>query len=160
MKSASEATKIDILAHSMGGWHTIGALQQLADDAQRLKLLNVVLAAPDVPTDEFEFSLDNVHRSASRITLYACSWDWALTTSSRLNAHTRAGTGGDQDILVNNKVDSIDVDGRWLSINHSYVFEAGSVLSDLVKLMTTDSDASGRGLLKAPKTPYYYWKFP
>jgi esterase/lipase superfamily enzyme/TRAP-type C4-dicarboxylate transport system substrate-binding protein len=160
MKSASEATKIDILAHSMGGWHTIGALQQLADDAQRLKLLNVVLAAPDVPTDEFEFSLDNVHRSASRITLYACSWDWALTTSSRLNAHTRAGTGGDQDILVNNKVDSIDVDGRWLSINHSYVFEAGSVLSDLVKLMTTDSDASGRGLLKAPKTPYYYWKLP
>ena len=121
---------------------------------------NIVMAAPDVPTDEFGHLLDGMRQVAKRITLYACGGDWALSISEDWNAFPRAGTGGAQGILVSDKLESIDVDSRWLSTNHSYVFEAGKVLSDLKTLVLTDADAEARGLNKRPKAPSHYWEIP
>lgn len=158
LRPGSEAIPLSILAHSMGSWHTIGALQVLSDETNRPTLQNVVLAAPDVPKDEFLFALRDMSRVASRNTLYACGWDWALMISQDMNAYPRAGTGGDSDIVVNEHIESIDVEAG-LSTNHSYVFEPGKVLNDLSSLVLTGADASGRGLLKKSKTPWYYWRF-
>jgi hypothetical protein len=74
-----------------------------------------------------------------------------------MNAYPRAGTGGDSDIVVNEQIESIDVEAGF-STNHSYVFEPGKVLNDLSSLVLTGADASGRGLLKASKTPWHYWR--
>lgn len=160
LKKGSESTSLNILAHSMGSWHTVGVMSDLSDDTARPRLHHIVLAAPDVPRDEFKFALDDMRRVANRITLYACGWDWALKTSKIINDYPRAGTGGDRNIVVSDMLESVDVDARWLSTNHSYVFETGSVLSDLTALIQTDAKAGARGLLQKPKAPWHYWSFP
>jgi esterase/lipase superfamily enzyme/TRAP-type C4-dicarboxylate transport system substrate-binding protein len=160
LKAHSERTPLSILAHSMGGWHTIGVLQGLSDHPDRPNIQNVVFAAPDVPTDEFNFALKDLDPTARRITLYACRWDVALILSKEINEYPRAGYGGERDIVVANKLESIDVDSKWFSINHSYVFETGKVLDDLTALVLSDSGASNRGLLQKPKAGWHYWSFP
>jgi esterase/lipase superfamily enzyme/TRAP-type C4-dicarboxylate transport system substrate-binding protein len=158
LKRGSDTSSLNLLAHSMGGWHLIGALRTLSDQDGRPTLQNVVLAAPDVPSDEFRFALDDLSRIARRYTLYACEWDVALMTSKAMNAYPRAGSGGDADIVVDEKVESIDVEAG-LSLNHSYVFEAGKVLSDISALVLAGSDAAARGLFRKPKAAWHYWRF-
>ena len=160
LQAGSRSVPLNILAHSMGGWHTVGVLQDLSDDGARPTLHNVVLAAPDVPRDEFVFALEDMHRAASRVTLYACAWDWALALSQEINGYPRAGTGGHGNIVVNDKLESIDVDARLLSTNHSYVFEVGKVLDDLTVMVVSNNDAGVRGLLQKQKAPWHYWRFP
>ena len=126
----------------------------------RPTLHNVIFAAPDVPSNDFGFALGDTRRVAHRVTLYACAWDWALLISEDWNDSPRAGIGGHEDIVVDEKLESIDVDARWLSKNHSYVFEVGNVLSDLTVLVLRDIDAGARGLIQKPKSPWYYWVFP
>jgi esterase/lipase superfamily enzyme len=159
LRAASSTKPINILAHSMGGWHVLGALQTLSDDRDSTKFGNVVLAAPDIPDDEFGFALDALGRISKRNTLYACGWDWALIFSQQINAYPRAGTGGN-NIVVSRGMDSIDVDAT-LSLNHSYVFDAGSVLNDLSAIILTgvDPDAAPRNLHEVPKAPWHYWRF-
>jgi esterase/lipase superfamily enzyme/TRAP-type C4-dicarboxylate transport system substrate-binding protein len=159
LRAASSGKPINILAHSMGGWHVLGALQTLSDDGGSLKLGNIVLAAPDIPDDEFRFALTALGRISKRNTLYACGWDWALILSQEINAYPRAGTGGN-NIVVSRGMDSIDVDATF-SLNHSYVFEAGKVLSDLtaVILSGVDPDAAPRNLREVPKASWHYWRF-
>jgi len=159
MRPGSESVPFDVLAHSMGGWQITGVLRSLADDNGRPVLTNVAFAAPDVPTDDFQFALDDMRRVTKRVTLYACEWDWALQLSQEINAYPRAGTGGPQTIVVSDKLESIDVEAQFLSTNHSYVFEAGKVLTDLTALVVNDSDAGGRGLRKKNKPPWHYWSF-
>jgi esterase/lipase superfamily enzyme len=158
LKEGSNTSSLNLLAHSMGGWHAMGALQTLSDDNSRPTLQNVVLAAPDVPIDEFMLALHDLSRISKRNTLYACEWDWALLTSKEMNSYPRAGSGGDSDIVVNDEVESIDVDSTF-SLNHSYVFQAGTVLKDLSTLILTGTDAHARGLFKKAKASWHYWRF-
>lgn len=160
LKSGSKTVPIDILAHSMGSWHTVNALRDLADDPAHPDLQTVVFAAPDVPVNEFKFALKDMRMNAKRLTLYACDRDWALQLSQALNAAPRAGTGGAQEIIVDSRLDSIDVPPRWLSTNHSYVFEAGKVLDDVSAIVVYGTDPGMRGLLRYPKSPWHYWSFP
>jgi esterase/lipase superfamily enzyme len=158
-KLASEQKAVHILAHSMGGWHTVGVLQVLSDDPNRPTLRNVILAAPDIPTNELEFALADMQRLTKRVTLYACESDWALTISRGMNDYPRGGMGGPRNILTNNMLDSIDVEARLFSTNHSYVFEAGKVLSDVASIVS-GNDINLRGLIKTPKDGHYFWRFP
>ena len=150
---------LDILAHSMGGYHATNAVERLSSHGSPPHLRNLVFAAPDVPTDEFRFALENIRRSVGRITLYACGWDWALSVSQRLNQHARVGMGG-REIFVDSRLDSINVSAELLSGNHSYVFDAGPTLQDMKTLLLTDVDAMGRGLQRRPKAPWHYWEWP
>lgn len=159
MAPASKSASLDLLAHSMGGWHTIGALRVLSSGDSYPVLQNVALAAPDIPKDEFVFALGDMRRVTKRLTLYACAWDFALMVSQQINAFPRAGTGGADSIVVSDQLESIDVDGKFASTNHSYVFEAGKVLTDLTLLIVNDNDAAQRGLTKQNKSPWYYWIF-
>jgi len=148
---------LDVLAHSMGAWHLLGAIETLATANSPPNFRNLVFAAPDIPTDEFGFGFSAMNRAAKRSTLYACAWDAALALSANINAHRRAGSGG-SDIVVSSPMDSIDVDGT-LSINHSYVFEAGKVRTDLTTLVKTAADPAARNLDEVPKPPWHYWRF-
>jgi esterase/lipase superfamily enzyme/TRAP-type C4-dicarboxylate transport system substrate-binding protein len=159
MKPSADQKALSVLAHSMGSWHVLGALQDISQDPDKPKLRNIALAAPDVPVDEFNYAVADVRVLAERITLYACSSDRALQFSQLINAFRRAGTGGAANILVSSDLESVDVEGRLLSANHSYVFEAGKVLTDLTEMVVLQRDAEGRGLHKQPKPPWHYWKF-
>ena len=160
LKDGSTAAPLSILAHSMGGWHTLGALVGLSSDAGRPVLDNVAMAAPDVPVDEFMLGLPRMRAVTKRVSLYACGSDRALEISQSMNDYSRAGTGGANKIIASDGLESIDVEGKWISTNHSYVFEAGKVLSDLALLMTKSTDAGARGLTKQSKSTWYYWIFP
>ncbi len=151
---------INILAHSLGGWHTMNVLTGLARDAGRPKFGNVAMAAPDVAVDEFKSSLDRMHAVSRRLSLYACGSDHALEISRNWHDFARAGTGGDSIVIANDRLDSIDVDAKFFSANHSYVFEAGKVLDDLKALVSSDKDAGGRGLSKNATPTGFYWTFP
>lgn len=149
-----------VIAHSMGSWHLRGAIDMLAFKHSELTLSDVVLAAPDVPTDELKNSLDNFKKVAARVTLYACEQDVALAISKEMHGYPRAGTGGAEHILVDSKLDSVDVDPRLFSFNHGYVFEVTRVLNDFNAILMTGSDAERRGLTRQPKPPRHYWTFP
>jgi esterase/lipase superfamily enzyme len=84
LRAGASAGNVSLLGHSMGGWHILGALQTLSDQDSRPFLHNVVLAAPDVPMDEFKFALDAFSHLSNRSTLYACGWDVALKLSQYL----------------------------------------------------------------------------
>lgn len=157
--TAGSSAPLDVVAHSMGGWHLIGVLQAMANQSGKDRLRHVALAAPDVPVDEFRFAIPHLRLVATNVTLYACSRDWALALSENINAYPRAGTGGADKIVVNEKLDSIDVEPRLLSSNHSYVFEAGEVLTDLSGIVVQRRDPESRGLRKRPKPPWHYWTF-
>ncbi|HBS21078.1 MULTISPECIES: TRAP transporter substrate-binding protein DctP [Thalassospira] len=150
---------INILAHSMGGWHTMGALQGIPHLANEPRFKNIVMAAPDIPSDEFEFALEKLSKQAERLTLYACKSDWALEISEVWNQHDRAGTGGN-NIIVGDKLESIDVDSRLLSSNHSYVFDSQIVREDFALLIGENKSASERALIAISKGDYNYWKYP
>lgn len=159
IKPGSKHARLDILAHSMGAWDLLDVLPPLFDDAGRPTVHQVIFAAPDVPRDQLQGELSYLHAMGIHTTLYACGDDWALRLSHALNAFPRAGTGG-SSIIVNRQADSINVDGKWFSTNHSYVFEVPQVLHDVDTLVATDEGPAARGLEEKPKTPWHYWIFP
>lgn len=154
------AKQIDVLAHSMGNVLLLGTLTQLANDGTARSLLGTVtFAAPDVAKDDFIYSLGEIAGFGTKMTLYACDADWALALSTGVNQFPRAGTGGATNIIVldGNTLESVDVDGRLLSLNHAYVFESPAVLTDLVTFVRDRRDPAARGLRQHPKSPRYYW---
>ena len=156
-QGAGTPPSLDILAHSMGGQHATSAVTRLSSHSSPPHLRNLVFAAPDIPTDEFGFVLGDIQRNAGRVTLYACGWDWALLLSRKLHQHSRVGMGG-RDIFVDSGLESINVGAELSSRNHSYVFDAGPVLRDMVTLLLKDVDAKTRGLRHKPKAPWHYWE--
>ena len=143
-QGADTPPSLDILAHSMGGQHATNAVTRLSSHGSPPYLRNLVFAAPDIPTDEFGFVLGDIRRSADRVTLYANGWDRALLLSQKLHQHSRVGMGG-RDIFVDSRLESINIGAELFSGNHSYVFEPGSVLQDMVTLLLEDVDARDRG---------------
>ena len=101
--------------------------------------------------------LDDIQRSAGRVTLYASRWDLALRASQVLNQHPRVGMGG-EGIFVDSRLESINVGAAW-SV-HGYVFETERVLNDMVTLLFQDVGAEGRGLQRRRKAPWHYWEWP
>src|SRR5262249_13325812 len=49
----TNAKHVHVVAHSMGNWPTLAALEQVAKSPKKAKLGQVVLAAPDVDAEEF-----------------------------------------------------------------------------------------------------------
>jgi esterase/lipase superfamily enzyme len=158
LKDDSDGRPLDVLAHSMGAWHLMGAIRILSDENSWPNFRNIVFAAPDVSDDEFKFGLDAINRVAQRNTLYACARDRALELSQLINVHPRAGSGGSK-IIVRSPMDSIDVDGALMAMNHSYVFETDKVRKDLCSLVTTAADPAARSLDEVPKLSWHYWRF-
>jgi esterase/lipase superfamily enzyme len=160
LEMGSAEKPLILLSHSMGGWHVLGALRTLSDQHRGPKFRDVILAAPDIPADEFSFAFDALNSTTKRSTLYACAWDGALILSEEINDYRRAGTGGN-NIDSRMGMDSIDVDPR-LSLNHSYVFDNERVLRDVAALILTGANPGmvERGLIKVPKGSWHYWRFP
>ena len=158
-QGAGTPPSLDILAHSMGSQHATNAVTRLSSHGNPPHLRNLVFAAPDIPIDEFGFVLDAIQRSASRVTLYACGWDLALSLSQKLHQHPRLGSGG-RDIFVDPRLESINVGAELVPMNHSYVFDAEPVQQDMRTLLLTDLGAGGRGLRRMSTASWHYWKLP
>lgn len=110
---AAGATRIDIVAHSMGNWLTIEALRQLAisDDRQLARSLgDVILASPDIDIDVFKSQLRRIGRPDRPFFVLISRDDRALRLSSILAGNRpRVGDYGDDKDLASLGIIAVDV---------------------------------------------------
>ncbi|MEH0071994.1 alpha/beta fold hydrolase [Pannonibacter sp. Pt2-lr] len=119
--AASGATQINILAHSMGTWLLMETMRQMTP-AQRGRINQVVLAAPDIDMDVFKDQMQRVGKLKSPLILLLSRDDRALGIS-QLIAGGKARVGGYEDDAALAKLGAVVVDLTDLkgpdAINHS-----------------------------------------
>jgi len=156
--------KVFLIAHSMGGKLLTESLARLA---QRLPALvptfaEVVLAAPDIDAGYLRDTLaPRMLKAGANITLYASSEDVALRASRLFRGDLpRAGEAGQRLTLIPG-IRTIDASGMGTDfLNHSYVVENRSILSDIFHLLRGSSSPNYRaGLVDAQSGGITYWRF-
>jgi esterase/lipase superfamily enzyme len=156
----SGATKIHLLAHSMGSLALSKALQRIGNTRPRMSH-SVILAAPDIDADVFRRDIASVLRNvAKRITLYASDDDGALDVSKKVNGVPRVGQAG-RTLVVLKDIETVDasrIEGSWLG--HSYIAESKEVLDDLFAATILDQPADRRNLRRKTQGSLPYWVLP
>ena len=134
---ASGATRIHLIAHSMGNRALLDALERFAVDAPAPSFDQVVLAAPDVPRQNVEPLIASAKSTSSRLTLYASRKDLPLKLSSGKHKYRRLGRIYDDAPVVLQGLDTIDVSkfkgDFW---GHSAFAKARAVVTDLKELLS------------------------
>jgi len=156
LEKNSGATKIHLLAHSMGGLVLTRALQRMGDELKGSPFHQIVLGAPDIDSDVFEDEIaPAILGTGRKLTLYASSNDFALAASRTLHENPRAGGSGARIVVVEG-MDTLDVSS--VSRGHSYIAGNGRVLSDLVRLLIENRKPSlAVGMLKGEWGKLTYW---
>lgn len=117
------ASRVHIVAHSMGTLLTVETLRQMwarHGDVYAGRLGAIVLAAPDIDFDLFEAAMRRLRSIADRITVIASTADRALEVSRRLaGGVTRVGAATREQLegLGVRVVDASDY-GGWAVIKH------------------------------------------
>src|SRR5262245_875642 len=167
--NATGAKSVSIIAHSMGNQLLLQVLRGLDRSNPEVARINqIILAAPDVDRDNFEFLATQIRGVGRGITMYASSNDVALGISRRFAGGVpRAGDvpAGLGPIVVGG-VDTIDVSAlstEYLSLNHSSYAEKTGLLTDIelvlrtgtrppeVRLPLLERITAGQGI---------YWRYP
>lgn len=163
-----EVERVHIIAHSRGTDIAISALRELnlscraagVSTQQRLKLENLILAAPDVDEEVFmqRFVGEHLLRVAKRTTIYASEHDRAIELSDLVFAsRRRLGVLASKDFSPKMKqalaklpnVQFIECKLSGLSTTHNYVFTHPAALSDMILVLRDRRDpgaANGRPL--------------
>jgi len=159
----SGATRIHLIAHSMGNRAMTDALELFA---LRYKgplpaFDQVLFTAPDLDAGLFSEMVQTIRPAARRITLYASNKDWALAFSRKLHGDSpRAGQGG-SNILHAAEIDSIDMTeiGEDM-LKHSYYANNPSALTDILSLFWRDVPPQDRcGMVAAEGEHGTYWHY-
>jgi esterase/lipase superfamily enzyme len=163
------AKSVSIIAHSMGNQLLLQVLRGLDRSNPEVARINqIILAAPDVDRDSFEFLATQIRGVGQGITMYASSNDIALGISRRFAGGVpRAGdvpTGLGPIVVAG--VDTIDVSAlstEYLSLNHSSYAEKTGLLKDIelvlrtgtrppeIRLPLLERITGGQGI---------YWRYP
>jgi esterase/lipase superfamily enzyme len=135
----SGASRIHLLAHSMGNRALIEALQtylaKQAPDQRQHTFGQIVFPAPDVDRDYFMDAIGPLRGAADRVTLYASNNDYALRSSQLLHGAPRAGTAGDVIIKLPG-LDSIDMSAVPADmLGHSYFAANAGAIFDMFRLL-------------------------
>lgn len=155
--NGTDAQRINILAHSMGGRALAAALQNLGRggaSAEGLRLDHAIFAAPDIDAAHFQNLAPHMTRASRRLTVYASEEDRALKVSKLGNRGDR--TGG--SLVVGPWLDSIDACAIQADMfRHSYFAEGRAVLADLVGLLAGHPPEQRPFLdrLEDPAGPYF-----
>jgi esterase/lipase superfamily enzyme len=134
----SGAKRIHLIAHSMGNHALLGAMhrpkmQQAIKDG--LRFGQVILAAPDVDTDNFINDAGILATVAERVSLYVSDGDAALMASVKVAAG-RSRAGLRPPVVVVNNIDTVDVSSTNLTFTgHDYVSQQIAVLNDMHALI-------------------------
>ena len=144
----SGASRINIVAHSMGNRALTDALELMAvrrGPAAPPVFDQLVFAAPDVDAGLFSAMTETIAPLARRLTLYASSDDWALKVSRKLHGDApRAGQAGD-DALIAPHLDSVDMSALGEDmLAHGYFSDEASALVDLATLFWRNAPPSDR----------------
>lgn len=163
---AARRGDIHLVAHSMGCQLLVDALEKLQSEwpAGTRPFKSIILAAPDVDSDDLTRLVQCVSTSAERVTLYLCEDDRALWASSQYHARQPGGVlrpRGGQSLCVLPKIENIDANkANTTFIGHSYFVDGNLVLRDVEDIVQRDYGPDLRVLCPDNKLPeqYAYWK--
>jgi esterase/lipase superfamily enzyme len=153
-------TSLDVIAHSMGSHQLIRALGNLRSvfdrrtetAAGRLRLRQVIFAAPDVASPIFAAKVAQLAPFAKRVTVYVSTADVALATSRRFHGGgQRAGArleSEDPVLIKNYNVDVIDISpqpitwlqplaklGEYTNFHHADFTQYDEAITDIQTLL-------------------------
>jgi esterase/lipase superfamily enzyme len=142
----SGATKVHLIAHSMGNRGLLRSLQRIAADAElrsKVRFGQIFLAAPDVDRGLFLQLAHLYPEFSQRTTLYESSSDRAVYLSKQLHAAPRAGYFLPYTVAPG--IDTVAVPNFNLDLlGHSYFAEAEGVLHDMYDLIRADTPPRSR----------------
>lgn len=149
----TEAEKISIIAHSLGGKILSRVLQEL-ERTNKSKLFDqIILAAPDVDAELFSEQMLKVNQIANQITLYTSAQDKALALSEKVHLYQRAGQSTDK-ILILPSINTIDV--KLLKSSHSYF--SNEIIDDIQKVILQGLLPKQRGLTNIKLQYAQFWQ--
>lgn len=157
---------IHVVAHSMGCQLLVDALDKLRAEwpTGSRPFKSIILAAPDVDSEDLTRLVQCVRTPAERVTLYFCQEDRALWASSQYHARQPGGVLRNrlgQALCVLPKIENIDANAANTTfIGHSYFVDGSLVLRDLEDIVQRDYAPELRVLCPDNKMPekYAYWK--
>jgi esterase/lipase superfamily enzyme len=157
---------IHLVAHSMGCQLLVDALDKLHSEwgVGERPFKSVILAAPDVDSDDLTRLLECVRTPAERVTLYYCEADRALWASSQYHARQPGGVlrhRVGQALCILPQIENIDANrANTTFIGHSYFVDGNLVLRDLEDILQRNYGPELRVLCPDNKLPeeYAYWK--
>ena len=151
---------VHIIAHSMGNQAVTLALEKMGQSAKnKLKLHQVLLTAPDVDAGLFKQRAKGFLTMARRVTLYANSEDKALMASKELQGFPRAGDAAEIVVLTGmDSVDATNVDNHFFGLNHSYIGDVRTVITDL-RATLQGLAVNQRDLQEIPSAAGVYYRF-
>jgi len=150
---SSRDVTFDFVAHSMGNHLLLSFVQAMKAQNSMLGAKALIFAAPDV--DQSEFKQKASVSYSHFYTLYASTDDWALRMSVHYHGSDglRAGTGGQDKILLMQGLESVDANVT----GHSYVYDDPRAMTDVELLLQTHSHAGARGLASRQRDTFTYW---
>jgi esterase/lipase superfamily enzyme len=163
----ARVTTLHIIAHSMGNFLVLDALNNLAQAGAIPQLSEVIMAAPDVDVDLFRSWAVNIRPAARGMTLYASGSDKALSASRNISKKQRAGdVFADGPMMIPN-VDSIDVSSigvEMFGLSHNVFAADRSLIDDIGRLLLTGARPPN---LRSPQirgvpegqSPPRYWRY-
>jgi esterase/lipase superfamily enzyme len=167
LQTEAKVETLHILAHSMGNFVVLEALNELTKLGAVEMMSEVIMAAPDVDTDLFRTLVKNIRPATRGMTLYASAHDKALVTSRSFAKKPRAGdVFVDGPILVGN-VESIDVSAigdEMFGLNHDTFAANRSLIDDIGRLVlsgTRPPDKRSPQIRCVPEggMPPHYWRY-
>jgi len=131
---------VHVLAHSMGNFAVLDALANHNYDARPLCLGEILMAAPDVDSDQYKLIAPKVRAAAKGMTLYASSKDKAMAISKKIaGGIPRAGDVPKIGPILVKNIDTIDVTAVGddvLGLNHGVFAAKKSILNDVKLLLS------------------------
>jgi esterase/lipase superfamily enzyme len=163
----SGAKSISLIAHSMGNELLLRVLEKFKSKIPPgVVISQVILAAPDVDRDKFNFIAREITHFSKGVTLYAASNDRALGYSARFWGGARAGDIPQKDgPLIIPGVDTVDVTAvstDALGLNHSGYAENPALLDDvkaLVEFGLRPPNKRLKSILAVESPAGLYWRF-
>lgn len=144
----SGATKVHLIAHSMGNRGFFRTLEKLRND--NVKFGQIILAAPDMDSRLFKNSAKLYEELSERTTLYVSSQDLPVMYSKFLHENDRLGFA--PPITIVDNIDTILVNQKFvnylINFGHGYFAEAKELLRDIHDLITHNQEPSNRLNLK------------
>jgi esterase/lipase superfamily enzyme len=145
------AERTQAVAHSMGAWAVMLALERLrCRSGARAYLDDLVLVAPDIDRDIFLQRYDRMLDLVGPVTLYLSENDTVMAVSRQLHGHPRLGQGGEYRTVIAG-VETVDVTpiGRYQITGHEYHYYHPRVARDLRELLSAGRSAEERTGLQA-----------
>lgn len=135
---SSGIERIHILAHSMGNFLVLEALNGCGPNLKELAIGEMMMAAPDLDSSHY-LSIARKLSGAFGMTMYASAADRALAVAKRIAGNVpRAGDVPLEGPLIVQGVDSIDVTAigvEMLGLGHSVFATKRSILNDVGLLL-------------------------